>query len=125
MLFNIRQAIRVVIEANIGTTVTSFIISFKLGRLCITHSLFRSDLSLLYPKNALSIISVRVLFGVEICFEFDEWCYGADENLDAFRLSMIKLVESVPRCICRDRYYLELSSATIGILQEFICERLD
>ena len=62
-LLTLRQAIGIVMGANIGTTVTSFIIGFKLGDYALPM-LFVGAICLFFTKNR-SINNIgRIIFGV-------------------------------------------------------------
>ena len=50
-LLTLRQAIGIIMGANIGTTVTSFIIGFKLGEVCFTPDFPWDHVPLLYKKQ--------------------------------------------------------------------------
>ena len=61
-LLTLKQAIGIVMGANIGTTVTSFIIGFKLGDYALPI-LFLGAVCLFFTKSALSIILVVSYLG--------------------------------------------------------------
>ena len=63
-LLTLRQAIGIVMGANIGTTITSFIIGFKLGDLRSSHALYRSGLYSSLPKIVWLIMLDEFVFGV-------------------------------------------------------------
>lgn len=62
-LLTLRQAIGIVMGANIGTTVTSFLIGFKLGDYALPM-LFVSALFLCFTKNRKLNQIGRVIFGI-------------------------------------------------------------
>ena len=62
-LLTLRQAIGIVMGANIGTTITSFIIGFKLGDYALPM-LFIGAVCLFFTKNRLVNNVGRIVFGV-------------------------------------------------------------
>ena len=95
-LLTLRQAIGIVMGANIGTTVTSFIIGFKLGRLRLTNAFHRSDLSLLHQESPINNIG-RISFWCRWYLlrpQSYEWCNGTSKDLQVFRDYMVELSKS-------------------------------
>lgn len=107
-LLTLRQAIGIVMGANIGTTVTSFIIGFKLGDYALPI-LFLGAVCLFFALNLMS---------------------GAMEplkDLDAFREYMIKLSGNPVLGVFVGTgitLLIQASSATIGILQNLYASGL-
>ena len=62
-LLTLRQAIGIIMGANIGTTVTSFIIGFKLGTYALPI-MFLGTVLLFFTKNRMANNIGRILFGV-------------------------------------------------------------
>ena len=62
-LLTLRQAIGIIMGANIGTTVTSFIIGFKLGEYALPL-IFLGTMFLFFTKNRTANNIGRILFGV-------------------------------------------------------------
>ena len=62
-LLTLRQAIGIIMGANIGTTVTSFIIGFKLGEYALPL-IFLGTMFLFFTKIEQQTIIGRILFGV-------------------------------------------------------------
>ncbi|MGT2846777.1 Na/Pi cotransporter family protein [Streptococcus massiliensis] len=128
-LLTLRQAIGIVMGANIGTTVTSFIIGFKLGDYALPM-LFLGAVCLFFT-NKRSVNNVgRVLFGIGGIFFALNLMSGAMEplkELAAFREYMIKLSGNpilgvgVGTLIT---LLIQASSATIGILQNLYASGL-
>ena len=76
-LLTLRQAIGIVMGANIGTTVTSFIIGFKLGDYALPMLLSERFVSSL-PK-IVWLIMLDESFWCRwylLCPQLDEWGYG-------------------------------------------------
>ena len=128
-LLTLRQAIGIVMGANIGTTVTSFIIGFKLGDYALPI-LFLGAICLFFTKKR-SINNIgRVLFGVGGIFFALNLMSGAMEplkNLDAFREYMIKLSGNPVLGVFVGTgitLLIQASSATIGILQNLYASGL-
>ncbi len=128
-LLTLRQAIGIVMGANIGTTVTSFIIGFKLGDYALPI-LFLGAVCLFFTKKR-SINNIgRVLFGVGGIFFALNLMSGAMEplkNLDAFREYMIKLSGNPVLGVFVGTgitLLIQASSATIGILQNLYASGL-
>ncbi|WP_270211713.1 Na/Pi cotransporter family protein [Streptococcus anginosus] len=128
-LLTLRQAIGIVMGANIGTTVTSFIIGFKLGDYALPI-LFLGAVCLFFTKKR-SINNIgRVLFGVGGIFFALNLMSGAMEplkDLDAFREYMIKLSGNPVLGVFVGTgitLLIQASSATIGILQNLYASGL-
>ena len=128
-LLTLKQAIGIVMGANIGTTVTSFIIGFKLGDYALPI-LFLGAVCLFFTKKR-SINNIgRVLFGVGGIFFALNLMSGAMEplkNLDAFREYMIKLSGNPVLGVFVGTgitLLIQASSATIGILQNLYASGL-
>lgn len=128
-LLTLRQAIGIVMGANIGTTVTSFIIGFKLGDYALPM-LFIGAVCLFFTKNR-SINNVgRILFGVGGIFFALNLMSGAMEplkDLQVFKDYMVELSKNpilgvlVGTCLT---LLIQASSATIGILQNLYASNL-
>lgn len=63
-LLTLRQAIGIVMGANIGTTVTSFLIGFKLGNYALPMLFIGAVCLFFYKKNRTVNNIGRILFGV-------------------------------------------------------------
>ena len=92
-LLTLRQAIGIVMGANIGTTVTSFIIGFKLGDYALPM-LFLGAVCLFFTKNRTINNIGRILFGVGGIFFALNLMSGAMEplkDLQVFKDYMVEL----------------------------------
>ena len=121
-LLTLRQAIGIVMGANIGTTVTSFIIGFKLGEYALPI-LFLGTLCLFFTKNRLVNNIGRVLFGVGgIFFALNLIQTGMEplKSLPQFKEYMITLSSNPILGVTVGAVItvlIQASSATIGLLQ--------
>nr|WP_263394049.1 Na/Pi cotransporter family protein [Streptococcus sp. Marseille-Q6470] len=128
-LLTLRQAIGIVMGANIGTTVTSFIIGFKLGDYALPM-LFIGAVCLFFTKNR-SINNVgRILFGVGGIFFALNLMSGAMEplkDLQVFKDYMVELSKNPILGVLVGTgltLLIQASSATIGILQNLYASHL-
>lgn len=128
-LLTLRQAIGIVMGANIGTTVTSFIIGFKLGDYALPM-LFIGAVCLFFTKNR-SINNVgRILFGVGGIFFALNLMSGAMEplkDLQVFKDYMVELSKNPILGVLVGTgltLLIQASSATIGILQNLYASNL-
>ncbi|BAV79287.1 hypothetical protein D8801_02805 [Streptococcus oralis] len=128
-LLTLRQAIGIVMGANIGTTVTSFIIGFKLGDYALPM-LFIGAVCLFFTKNR-SINNIgRIIFGVGGIFFALNLMSGAMEplkDLQVFRDYMVELSKSPILGVFVGTgltLLIQASSATIGILQNLYASGL-
>ena len=128
-LLTLRQAIGIVMGANIGTTVTSFIIGFKLGDYALPM-LFIGAVCLFFTKNR-SINNVgRILFGVGGIFFALNLMSGAMEplkDLQVFKDYMVELSKNPILGVFVGTgltLLIQASSATIGILQNLYASHL-
>ena len=128
-LLTLRQAIGIVMGANIGTTVTSFIIGFKLGDYALPM-LFIGAVCLFFTKNR-SINNIgRILFGVGGIFFALNLMSGAMEplkDLQVFKDYMVELSKNPILGVFVGTgltLLIQASSATIGILQNLYASNL-
>ena len=128
-LLTLRQAIGIVMGANIGTTVTSFIIGFKLGEYALPI-LFIGAVCIFFTKKR-SVNNIgRILFGVGGIFFALNLMSGAMEplkDLQAFRDYMIQLSHNPILGVFVGTgltLLIQASSATIGILQNLYASDL-
>lgn len=128
-LLTLRQAIGIVMGANIGTTVTSFIIGFKLGDYALPM-LFIGAVCLFFTKNR-SINNIgRILFGVGGIFFALNLMSGAMEplkDLQVFKDYMVELSKNPILGVLVGTgltLLIQASSATIGILQNLYASNL-
>ncbi|MFC2798261.1 MAG: Na/Pi cotransporter family protein [Streptococcus halitosis] len=128
-LLTLRQAIGIIMGANIGTTVTSFIIGFKLGDYALPM-LFIGAVCLFFTKNR-SINNIgRIIFGVGGIFFALNLMSGAMEplkDLQVFRDYMVELSKSPILGVFVGTgltLLIQASSATIGILQNLYASGL-
>ena len=128
-LLTLRQAIGIVMGANIGTTVTSFIIDFKLGDYALPM-LFIGAVCLFFTKNR-SINNIgRILFGVGGIFFALNLMSGAMEplkDLQVFKDYMVELSKNPILGVLVGTgltLLIQASSATIGILQNLYASNL-
>ena len=128
-LLTLRQAIGIVMGANIGTTVTSFIIGFKLGDYALPM-LFLGAVCLFFTKNR-SINNIgRIVFGVGGIFFALNLMSGAMEplkDLQVFKDYMVELSKNPILGVFVGTgltLLIQASSATIGILQNLYASNL-
>ena len=121
-LLTLRQAIGIIMGANIGTTVTSFIIGFKLGE----HALpliFLGTMFLFFTKNRTANNIGRILFGVGgIFYALNLISAGMSplKDLPQFKEYMVTLGQNPILGVVAGAVItvlIQASSATIGILQ--------
>ena len=128
-LLTLRQAIGIVMGANIGTTITSFIIGFKLGDYALPM-LFIGAVCLFFTKNRLVNNVGRIVFGVGGIFFALNLMSGAMEplkDLQVFRDYMVQLSKSPILGVFVGSgltLLIQASSATIGILQNLYASHL-
>ena len=128
-LLTLRQAIGIVMGANIGTTVTSFIIGFKLGDYALPM-LFLGAVCLFFTKNRTINNIGRIIFGVGGIFFALNLMSGAMEplkDLQVFRDYMVELSKNPILGVFVGTgltLLIQASSATIGILQNLYASNL-
>ena len=128
-LLTLRQAIGIVMGANIGTTVTSFIIGFKLGDYALPM-LFLGAVCLFFTKNRTINNIGRILFGVGGIFFALNLMSGAMEplkDLQVFKDYMVELSKNPILGVLVGTgltLLIQASSATIGILQNLYASNL-
>ena len=128
-LLTLRQAIGIVMGANIGTTVTSFIIGFKLGDYALPM-LFLGAVCLFFTKNRTINNIGRIVFGVGGIFFALNLMSGAMEplkDLQVFRDYMVELSKNPILGVLVGTgltLLIQASSATIGILQNLYASNL-
>ena len=128
-LLTLRQAIGIVMGANIGTTVTSFIIGFKLGDYALPM-LFIGAVCLFFTKNRSINNLGRILFGVGGIFFALNLMSGAMEplkDLQVFKDYMVELSKNPILGVFVGTgltLLIQASSATIGILQNLYASNL-
>ena len=128
-LLTLRQAIGIVMGANIGTTVTSFIIGFKLGDYALPM-LFLGAVCLFFTKNRTINNIGRILFGVGGIFFALNLMSGAMEplkDLQVFKDYMVELSKNPILGVLVGTgltLLIQASSATIGILQNLYASHL-
>ena len=128
-LLTLRQAIGIVMGANIGTTVTSFIIGFKLGEYALPI-LFVGAVCIFFTKNRAINNIGRILFGVGGIFFALNLMSGAMEplkDLQVFKDYMIQLSKNPVLGVFVGTgltLLIQASSATIGILQNLYASDL-
>lgn len=121
-LLTLRQAIGIIMGANIGTTVTSFIIGFKLGTYALPI-MFVGTVLLFFTKNRTANNIGRVLFGVGgIFYALNLISAGMSplKDLPQFKEYMITLGQNPILGVVAGAVItvlIQASSATIGILQ--------
>ena len=121
-LLNLRQAIGIIMGANIGTTVTSFIIGFKLGTYALPI-MFLGTVLLFFTKNRMANNIGRILFGVGgIFYALNLISAGMSplKELPEFSQYMITLGKNPILGVLAGAIItvlIQASSATIGILQ--------
>ena len=128
-LLTLRQAIGIVMGANIGTTVTSFIIGFKLGDYALPM-LFLGAVCLFFTKNRTINNIGRIVFGVGGIFFALNLMSGAMEplkDLQVFKDYMVELSKNPILGVLVGTgltLLIQASSATIGILQNLYASHL-
>ena len=128
-LLTLRQAIGIVMGANIGTTVTSFIIGFKLGDYALPI-LFLGAVCLFFTKNRTINNIGRIVFGVGGIFFALNLMSGAMEplkDLQVFKDYMVELSKNPILGVLVGTgltLLIQASSATIGILQNLYASHL-
>ncbi len=128
-LLTLRQAIGIVMGANIGTTVTSFIIGFKLGDYALPM-LFLGAVCLFFTKNRTINNIGRIVFGVGGIFFALNLMSGAMEplkDLQVFKDYMVELSKNPILGVFVGTgltLLIQASSATIGILQNLYASHL-
>ena len=128
-LLTLRQAIGIVMGANIGTTVTSFIIGFKLGDYALPM-LFLGAVCLFCTKNRTINNIGRIVFGVGGIFFALNLMSGAMEplkDLQVFKDYMVELSKNPILGVLVGTgltLLIQASSATIGILQNLYASHL-
>ena len=128
-LLTLRQAIGIVMGANIGTTVTSFIIGFKLGDYALPM-LFLGAVCLFFTKNRAINNIGRIVFGVGGIFFALNLMSGAMEplkDLQVFKDYMVELSKNPILGVLVGTgltLLIQASSATIGILQNLYASNL-
>ena len=121
-LLTLRQAIGIVMGANIGTTVTSFIIGFKLGEYALPL-IFLGTMFLFFTKNRTVNNIGRILFGVGgIFYALNLISAGMSplKDLPQFKEYMVTLGQNPILGVVAGAVItvlIQASSATIGILQ--------
>ncbi|UXR74999.1 Na/Pi cotransporter family protein [Staphylococcus sp. IVB6238] len=120
----LKQAIGVIMGANIGTTVTAFIIGIDLGEYAMPILAIGAFLIFFFKKSKIQNIG-RILFGFGSLFFGLEYMGGAVKplaELDGFRQIMLDMSANPVYGILAGvglTALVQSSSATIGILQEF------
>ena len=128
-LLTLRQAIGIIMGANIGTTVTSFIIGFKLGDYALPM-LFLGAVCLFFTKNRTINNIGRIVFGVGGIFFALNLMSGAMEplkDLQVFKDYMVELSKNPILGVLVGTgltLLIQASSATIGILQNLYASNL-
>ena len=121
-LLTLRQAIGIIMGANIGTTVTSFIIGFKLGEYALPL-IFLGTMFLFFTKNRTANNIGRILFGVGgIFYALNLISAGMSplKDLPQFKEYMVTLGQNPVLGVFAGAVItvlIQASSATIGILQ--------
>ncbi|MCP9056606.1 Na/Pi cotransporter family protein [Streptococcus infantis] len=121
-LLTLRQAIGIIMGANIGTTVTSFIIGFKLGEYALPL-IFLGTMFLFFTKNRTVNNIGRILFGVGgIFYALNLISAGMSplKDLPQFKEYMVTLDQNPILGVVAGAVItvlIQASSATIGILQ--------
>ena len=121
-LLTLRQAIGIIMGANIGTTVTSFIIGFKLGEYALPL-IFLGTMFLFFTKNRTANNIGRILFGVGgIFYALNLISAGMSplKALPQFKEYMVTLGQNPILGVVAGAVItvlIQASSATIGILQ--------
>ena len=121
-LLTLRQAIGIIMGANIGTTVTSFIIGFKLGEYALPL-IFLGTMFLFFTKNRTVNNIGRILFGVGgIFYALNLISAGMSplKDLPQFKEYMVTLGQNPILGVVAGAVItvlIQASSATLGILQ--------
>ena len=121
-LLTLRQAIGIIMGANIGTTVTSFIIGFKLGEYALPL-IFLGTMFLFFTKNRTANNIGRILFSVGgIFYALNLISAGMSplKDLPQFKEYMVTLGQNPVLGVFAGAVItvlIQASSATIGILQ--------
>ena len=121
-LLTLRQAIGIIMGANIGTTVTYFIIGFKLGEYALPL-IFLGTMFLFFTKNRTVNNIGRILFGVGgIFYALNLISAGMSplKDLPQFKEYMVTLGQNPILGVVAGAVItvlIQASSATIGILQ--------
>ena len=121
-LLTLRQAIGIIMGANIGTTVTSFIIGFKLGEYALPL-IFLGTMCLFFTKSRTANNIGRILFGVGgIFYALNLISAGMSplKDLPQFKEYMVTLGQNPILGVVAGAVItvlIQASSATIGILQ--------
>ena len=121
-LLTLRQAIGIIMGANIGTTVTSFIIGFKLCEYALPL-IFLGTMFLFFTKNRTANNIGRILFGVGgIFYALNLISAGMSplKDLPQFKEYMVALGQNPILGVVAGAVItvlIQASSATIGILQ--------
>ncbi|EIQ3864189.1 Na/Pi cotransporter family protein [Staphylococcus pseudintermedius] len=125
----LKQAIGVIMGANIGTTVTAFIIGIDLGEYAMPILALGAFLIFFFKRSKINNIG-RVLFGFGSLFFGLEFMGGAVKplaGLEGFRQLMLDMSSHTIYGILVGiglTALVQSSSATIGILQEFYSQDL-
>ncbi|EGQ0307501.1 Na/Pi cotransporter family protein [Staphylococcus pseudintermedius] len=125
----LKQAIGVIMGANIGTTVTAFIIGIDLGEYAMPILALGALLIFFFKRSKINNIG-RVLFGFGSLFFGLEFMGGAVKplaELEGFRQLMLDMSSHTIYGILVGiglTALVQSSSATIGILQEFYSQDL-
>ncbi|HCT0303971.1 TPA: Na/Pi cotransporter family protein [Staphylococcus pseudintermedius] len=125
----LKQAIGVIMGANIGTTVTAFIIGIDLGEYAMPILALGAFLIFFFKRSKINNIG-RVLFGFGSLFFGLEFMGGAVKplaELEGFRQLMLDMSSHTIYGILVGiglTALVQSSSATIGILQEFYTQDL-
>lgn len=125
----LKQAIGVIMGANIGTTVTAFIIGIDLGEYAMPILALGAFLIFFFKRSKINNIG-RVLFGFGTLFFGLEFMGGAVKplaELEGFRQLMLDMSSHTIYGILVGiglTALVQSSSATIGILQEFYSQDL-
>ncbi len=125
----LKQAIGVIMGANIGTTVTAFIIGIDLGEYAMPILALGAFLIFFFKRSKVNNIG-RVLFGFGSLFFGLEFMGGAVKplaELEGFRQLMLDMSSHTIYGILVGiglTALVQSSSATIGILQEFYSQDL-
>ncbi|MET1031420.1 Na/Pi cotransporter family protein, partial [Domibacillus tundrae] len=125
----LRQAIGVIMGANIGTTITAFIIGIDIGEYSLPILAFGSMLIFFFTSKKLNNIG-RIVFGFGSLFYGLELMSGGMkplQQLDSFRELTLNMASSPILGVFVGTVFtmvIQSSSATIGILQGLFAEGL-
>ncbi|PNZ37428.1 Na/Pi cotransporter family protein [Staphylococcus lutrae] len=125
----LKQAIGVIMGANIGTTVTAFIIGIDLGEYAMPILALGAFMIFFFKRSKMNHIG-RILFGFGSLFFGLEFMGGAVKplaDLDGFKQLMLDMSSHPVYGILAGiglTALVQSSSATIGILQEFYSQNL-